>query len=95
MASSTLPSRTAFSACGAFILGATILGATIPGPTARAQTSPPPAPAAAPQFPPTATITTPGYPGVGPADFKLRVVNLPNGKKMHLLPATLDTTQWG
>jgi len=95
MTSSTLPTRIAFSACGAFILGATILGATMPGPTALAQTSPPHAPAAAPQFPPTATITTPGYPGIGPADFKLRVVNLPNGKKMHLLPATLDTTQWG
>ena len=36
-----------------------------------------------------------GYPGVGPADSKLRVMNLPNGKKLHLLPATLDTTQWG
>ncbi len=48
-----------------------------------------------PQFPPTATITTPGYPGVGPADSKLRVVGLPSGKKVHLLPATLETTQWG
>jgi hypothetical protein len=82
MTSSTLP-RVALGACGALVLGATAL----------AQTSPPPA--AAPQFPPTATITTPGYSGVGPADSKLRVVNLPNGKKMHLLPATLDTTQWG
>ena len=90
MTSSTLPSRIAPGACGALILGATIFGTT-----ALAQTSPPSAPAAASQFPPTATITTPGYPGVGPADFKLRVVNLPNGKKMHLLPATLDTTQWG
>ena len=85
MTSSTLPSRIAPGACGALILGATIFGTT-----ALAQTSPPSAPAAASQFPPTATITTPGYPGVGPADFKLRVVNLPNGKKMHLLPATLD-----
>src|SRR5262245_44075921 len=31
----------------------------------------------------------------GPADPALRVVALPNGKKMHLLPATLETTQWG
>ncbi len=82
MTSSLLP-RVAFGACGAFIFGASAL----------AQTSPPPA--AAPQFAPTATINTPGYPGVGPADSKLRVVNLPNGKRMHLLPATLETTQWG
>src|ERR1700692_616140 len=93
MTSSTLLSRTALGACGVLILAATILGATILVTTALAQTSPPPA--AAPQFPPTATITTPGTPGFGPADFKLRVVNLPNGKKMHLLPATLETTQWG
>src|SRR6266853_5961273 len=86
MTLSTLISRFALGAGGAFILGATALGQTSPST---------PAPAAAPQFPPTATITTPGYPGVGPADSKLRVVSLPNGKKMHLLPATLDTTQWG
>ena len=37
-----------------------------------------------------------GYPGVGPADdSKLRVVGSPSGKKVHLLPATLETTQWG
>jgi acetamidase/formamidase len=48
--------------------------------------------APAPAQPPTATIA---YPGVGPADANLRVVNLPNGKKLHLLPATLETTQWG
>jgi hypothetical protein len=60
-----------------------------------AQTPPSPTPAAAPQFAPTATVNTPGYPGVGAADPKLRITNLPNGKKMHLLPATLDTTQWG
>jgi acetamidase/formamidase len=48
--------------------------------------------AQAPAQPPTATIA---YPGVGPADPKLRVVSLPNGKKLHVLPATLDTTQWG
>src|SRR5258708_31975957 len=77
---SALLSRIALGAGGALILGATALAQS---------------PAAAPKFAPTATITTPGYPGVGPADPRLRVVNLPNGKKMHLLPATLDTTQWG
>src|SRR3979490_1665754 len=87
MNSSSLLSRIALGASGALILGATAL----------AQTPPPPAPAppAAPQFAPTATVNTPGYPGVGPADSRLPVVNLPNGKKMHLLPATLETTQWG
>src|SRR5262245_65353574 len=44
------------------------------------------------QLPPTATIT---LPSAGPADPALRMVPLPNGKKMHLLPATLETTQWG
>lgn len=53
----------------------------------------PPAPTGG--LPPTATITTPGYPAPAPADPKLRVVVLPNGKSVHLLPATLDTTQWG
>src|SRR5882724_2419113 len=79
-----------------FVLGTS--AAVIIGAAALAQTSPPaPAPAApaASPYPPTATITTPGYPGVGPADSKLRVVGLPNGKSVHLLPATLDTTQWG
>ena len=85
--------RAAFVACGALMLGTMSIVTT-----AFAQGSPAAsssAPATPPPFPLTATITTPGYPGVGPADFKLRVVNLPNGKKMHLLPATLDTTQWG
>jgi hypothetical protein len=86
MTPSTLLYRIALGASGALVLGATAL----------AQTSPPsPAPAATPQFAPTTTITTPGYPGVGPADSQLRVVNLPNAKRMHLLPATLETTQWG
>jgi acetamidase/formamidase len=34
-------------------------------------------------------------PTIGPVDQNLRVVPLPNGKKLHLLPATLETTQWG
>ena len=77
--------------------GALVLGAIMTCNPALAQTSPSPsaAPAASPPFPPTATITTPGYPGVGPADFKLRLTDQPNGKKIHLLPATLETTQWG
>ena len=37
----------------------------------------------------------PTTPSIGPADPKLRAVTLPNGKTMHLLPATLETTQWG
>ena len=48
--------------------------------------------APAPSNPPTATIA---YPGTGPADSKLRIAATPSGKKVHLLPATLDTTQWG
>jgi acetamidase/formamidase len=94
MKSLTSSSRNAFGACGALVLG-TIITCNL----ALAQTSPSSpasaAPAASPPFPPTATITTPGYPGVGPADFNLRVTNQPNGKKIHLLPATLETTQWG
>jgi acetamidase/formamidase len=65
---------------------------------ALAQTSTPapsPAAPATPQYPPTATITTPGYPAQAAADPKLRVLDLPNGKKVHVLPATLETTQWG
>ena len=86
MIPSKLLSRIALGASGALILGTTALAQTSPAPVAATP---------APQFAPTTTITTPGYPGVGPADPKLRVVNLPNGKRMHLLPATLDTTQWG
>ena len=75
-----------------FALG--VGGALIIGTAALAQTTPPaPAPAASP-FPPTATVGS-GYPGVGPADSKLRALTLPNGKKIHMLPATLETTQWG
>src|SRR5665811_2431558 len=91
MAQATLLSRIAVGACGALIIGTAAL----------AQTSPPaPAPAApaapaASQLPPTATITTPGYPAVGPADPKLRVVGLPNGKKVNMLTATMETKQWG
>jgi acetamidase/formamidase len=79
---SILLSRVVLGVGGALIAGA-----------ALAQTTPAPAPAASP-YPPTATIAN-GYPGVGPADNKLRSLALPNGKKIHVLPATLETTQWG
>ena len=60
MAQATLVSRIAVGACGALIIGATALAQTPP----PASTPPAQAPAApaAPQFPPTATITTPAIP---------------------------------
>jgi acetamidase/formamidase len=88
MAHARLPARIALGAAGALIIAAAAL-AQAPQP------APAPTVALPPQYPPTATITTPGYPALGPADPKLRVTGLPNGKKVHLLPATLDTTQWG
>src|SRR5262245_13782584 len=42
-----------------------------------------------------AAPTTVPQPTSGPADPKLRAIPLPDGKTMHLLPATLETTQWG
>jgi hypothetical protein len=45
---------------------------------------------APPYTPPTEAI-----PPTGPYDPQLRSVPLANGKKLHLLPATLETTQWG
>jgi len=74
-------SRIVLAAAGTFLAGAAAL----------AQAAPP----AASQLSPTATITTPGYPAIGPADPGLRIVNSPDGKRVHLLPATLETTQWG
>ena len=47
------------------------------------------------QTPPPYTPPTEAIPAIGPADPNLRVVPLPNGKKLHILPATLETTQWG
>ena len=94
MAQATLLSRIALGAGGALIIAAAAFAQTSPPTPAPAAAPTPVAPAASP-FPPTATVNTPGYPGVGPADAKLRALNLPNGKTMHLLPATLDTTQWG
>src|SRR5215470_16598240 len=83
-----MPSRIVLAAGGALISSATALGqATPPTPSTAAP--------AASQLSPTATINTPGYPQIGPANPNLRVVNLPSGKRVYLLPATLDTTQWG
>jgi acetamidase/formamidase len=85
-------SRIAAGACGALIIGAAALAQTSP----PAPSPAPAAPAVSPLgIPLTATITTPGYPAAGPADPALRVAPLPSGKKVHLLPATLETTQWG
>src|SRR5262245_59738552 len=79
----TFASRVVSGACGALIIGT----------AAFAQTPPP---AQSPLgIPLTSTITTPGYPAPGPADPKLRVLETPAGKKIHVLPATLETTQWG
>jgi acetamidase/formamidase len=93
--------KLAWATAGTVFLVAAVAGAQTSPPAAPAAPPPAAAPAAAPatppapQYPPTATITTPGYPAVGAADQKLRVVSLPNGKKIYVLPATLETTQWG
>src|SRR5262245_5518591 len=47
------------------------------------------------QPPPPGEQATIPSPTPGPPDQSLRVVKLPNGKTMHMLPATLETTQWG
>src|SRR5262249_45137256 len=70
----------AFAAAGVIIGGAWLITAT----AIRAQQQP------APAAPPTEAV-----PPIGPYDPKLRTVSLPTGKKVHLLPATLETTQWG
>jgi acetamidase/formamidase len=87
-----LMSRIAAGACGALIIGVAALAQT----PAPAPAPAPAAPATSPLgIPLTATITTPGYPAPGPADPALRVLQTPGGKKIHVLPATLETTQWG
>ena len=63
-----------------------IAGAWLAVGTATRAQQPPAGPAA----PPVAAV-----PPTGPADPNLRTIPLPNGKRMHLLPATLETTQWG
>jgi acetamidase/formamidase len=72
----------ALTALAGLIAGAAIVVSPM---AARAQSAP-----AAPAPPPTQAV-----PPIGPADPGLRVVELPNGKRIHLLPATLETTQWG
>src|SRR5262249_43961358 len=90
MSSVLVASRIATIACGGLILGASAVAQT------RARAPAPAAPATSPLgIPLTATITTPGYPAPGPADPALRVLQVPGGKKIHVLPATLETTQWG
>src|SRR6266542_3532451 len=75
---------TAFAAAGVIITGAWL----ITGTAIRAQQ--PAAPPAAPAAPPTQAV-----PPIGPADPNLQIALSPDGKKIHLLPATLETTQWG
>ena len=70
----------AFAAAGVIIGGAWLITAT----AIRAQQQP------APAAPPTKAV-----PPIGPADPNLQIVPVPDGKKIHLLPATLETTQWG
>src|ERR1700731_584506 len=71
----------AFAAAGVIIGGAWLTTAT----AIRAQQT-----RRAPAAPPTQAV-----PPIGPADPKLQIVPVPEGKKVHLLPATLETTQWG
>src|SRR5207302_5339930 len=74
----------AFAAAGVIIGGAWLITAS----AIRAQQ--PPAAPAAPAAPPAQAV-----PPIGPADPNLQIVPIPDGKKVHLLPATLETTQWG
>ena len=74
----------AFAAAGVIVGGAWLITAS----AIRAQQ--PPAAPAAPAAPPTQAV-----PPIGPADPNLQIVPMPDGKKVHLLPATLETTQWG
>jgi acetamidase/formamidase len=92
MSSFTILSRIAAGACGALVIGAAALAQTSPPAPAPAPAAPPTSPLGIPL---TSTITTPGYPAPGPADPALRVLQTPAGKKIHVLPATLETTQWG
>jgi acetamidase/formamidase len=71
----------AFAAAGVIIGGAWLVGAS----AIRAQQP-------AQQPAPTPTLAVPP---IGPPDPNLRTVSLPSGKKVRLLPATLETTQWG
>src|SRR5947209_11911290 len=70
-----------FAAAGVIIGGTWFVGAS----AVRAQQ---PAQQAAP-------APTQAVPPIGPPDPNLQTVPLPSGKKVHLLPATLETRQWG
>ena len=63
-------------------MGLSLAGALVVATGAFAQNQPPP---------PGEQATIPS-PTPGPPDPALRVVKLPNGKRMHMLPATLETT---
>ena len=76
------PAVMAFVTAGAVIGGSLLIDAT----TIRAQQPP----TAAPSAPPTQAV-----PPIGPADPNLQIAPAPDGKKIHLLPATLETTQFG
>src|SRR4029450_9369134 len=81
----------AFTAAGVVIGGAWLITASaIRGQQPRAAPAAPATP-----HPPPATPPPKAVPPIGPYDPKLRTVALPSGKKVHLLPATLETTQWG
>jgi acetamidase/formamidase len=72
----------AFAAAGLIIGAGWLVGTS----AIRAQQQP------AQQATPAPTLAVPP---IGPPDPNLRTVSLPSGKKVHLLPATLETTQWG
>jgi acetamidase/formamidase len=90
----TFALRFALGAGAATLITAAALAQTQPAPAPAPAPPPAAAPAPASPFPPTATLGN-GYPGVGPAETKLRVLTQPNGKKIHVLPATMEATQWG
>ena len=69
-----------FAAVSALAGGSWLVGASVV--TAQQQTPP--------YTPPTEAV-----PPIGPMDPKLQAIPLASGKKMHLLPAILETTQWG
>jgi acetamidase/formamidase len=68
------------AAAGVIAVGAWVVGA----PMVAAQQQP------APYTKPSEAV-----PPIGPIDPNLRTITRPAGKKLHMLPATLETTQWG
>jgi len=69
--------------------GVLAISATLFVSCVHAQNAPPASP-----FPPTSSLNN-GYPGVGPGDLSLRAMSGSGGKKLYVLPATFETTQWG